>query len=118
MQTQFLFFPSPGYVQKHWKDDVFFGHQCLNGVNPRLIERCLTLPCNLPVTNDMVFLRGGSCLTEEMQVFLTLLKTTINTSHTRSFSLLDSRQSVLWVVNATYEKRDKVDAEEGGRQIF
>ncbi|XP_075888123.1 polyunsaturated fatty acid lipoxygenase ALOX15B-like [Nelusetta ayraudi] len=55
------------YVQKHWRDDVFFGYQCLNGVNPRLIQRCSTLPSNFPVTNDMVSLRGGSCLTEEMQ---------------------------------------------------
>lgn len=46
---------------------MFFGYQCLNGVNPRLIQRCSALPSNFPVTNDMVFLRGGSCLTEEMQ---------------------------------------------------
>lgn len=62
----------PDYVQKHWRDDVFFGHQCLNGVNPRLIQRCSALPSHFPVTDDMVFLRGGSCLAEELQVFITL----------------------------------------------
>ncbi|KAM9362638.1 arachidonate 12-lipoxygenase, 12R-type-like [Symphorus nematophorus] len=55
------------YVQKHWKEDAFFGYQYLNGVNPLMIERCSALPNNFPVTDDMVFLRGGSSLTEEMQ---------------------------------------------------
>lgn len=73
------FFSPPDYVQKHWKEDMFFGHQCLNGVNSRLIQRCPTLPSNFPVTNDKVFLCGGSCLTEEMQVFINLLTIIINT---------------------------------------
>ncbi|XP_070712351.1 arachidonate 12-lipoxygenase, 12R-type-like [Pempheris klunzingeri] len=55
------------YVQKHWRDDAFFGYQYLNGVNPLMIRRCTALPSNFPVTDDMVFLRGGKCLTEEMQ---------------------------------------------------
>uniref|UniRef100_A0A3Q1K0N4 Arachidonate 15-lipoxygenase type B n=1 Tax=Anabas testudineus TaxID=64144 RepID=A0A3Q1K0N4_ANATE len=41
------------YVQKHWKEDAFFGYQFLNGVNPMLIRRCSVLPSNFPVTNDM-----------------------------------------------------------------
>lgn len=57
------------YVQGHWKNDAFFGYQYLNGVNPILIRRCTALPINFPVTDDMVFLRGGSCLTAEMQVY-------------------------------------------------
>lgn len=85
-----VFFPD--YVQKNWKEDVFFGHQCLNGVNPRLIKRCFALPSNFPVTNDVVFLRGGSCLTEEIQVFITRLGILIDTEHMieRSFKLFDS----------------------------
>lgn len=59
----------PEYVRGHWRSDEFFGYQYLNGVNPILIRRCTALPSNFPVTDDMVFLRGGSCLSEEMQVF-------------------------------------------------
>ncbi|KAE8300251.1 Arachidonate 15-lipoxygenase B [Larimichthys crocea] len=55
------------YVQQHWKDDAFFGFQYLNGVNPILIQRCIDLPKNFPVTDDMVFLQGGGSLMEEMQ---------------------------------------------------
>ncbi|XP_070768794.1 polyunsaturated fatty acid lipoxygenase ALOX15B-like [Enoplosus armatus] len=55
------------YVQQHWWEDAFFGYQYLNGVNPVLIRRCTALPENFPVTDDMVFLHGGSSLTEEMQ---------------------------------------------------
>ncbi|XP_042341738.1 polyunsaturated fatty acid lipoxygenase ALOX15B-like isoform X2 [Plectropomus leopardus] len=55
------------YVQKHWKEDAFFGYQYLNGVNPMLIRRCSTLPGNFPVTDDMVFLRGKCSLADEMK---------------------------------------------------
>lgn len=77
-QSKHCCFSFPDYVQKHWREDVFFGHQFLNGVNPRLIQRCSALPSNFPVTNDMVFIRGGSCLTEELQVFVTLITIIIN----------------------------------------
>uniref|UniRef100_A0A671X1Q1 Hydroperoxide isomerase ALOXE3-like n=1 Tax=Sparus aurata TaxID=8175 RepID=A0A671X1Q1_SPAAU len=55
------------YVQEHWKEDVFFGYQYLNGINPMLIRRCANLPSNFPVTDDMIFLRGQSSLGEEMK---------------------------------------------------
>ncbi|XP_020504091.2 arachidonate 12-lipoxygenase, 12R-type [Labrus bergylta] len=55
------------YVQQHWKDDAFFGYQYLNGVNPSLIRRCSALPENFTVTDEMVFLRGGGCLSGEIQ---------------------------------------------------
>ncbi|KAM4604000.1 polyunsaturated fatty acid lipoxygenase ALOX15B-like [Polymixia lowei] len=55
------------YVQQHWKDDDFFGYQMLNGVNPMMIRRCSVLPDNFPVTNEMVVIRGGGTLEEEMQ---------------------------------------------------
>ncbi|XP_037620549.1 polyunsaturated fatty acid lipoxygenase ALOX15B-like [Sebastes umbrosus] len=51
------------YVQKHWKEDAFFGYQYLNGVNPMLIRRCSALPENFPVTDDAVSLS----LTDEMK---------------------------------------------------
>ncbi|XP_035515648.1 arachidonate 12-lipoxygenase, 12R-type-like [Morone saxatilis] len=55
------------YVQKHWKEDAFFGYQFLNGVNPMLIRRCSTLPDNFPVTDGMVFLCGQCSLEDEMK---------------------------------------------------
>ncbi|CAN9510321.1 unnamed protein product [Ophioblennius macclurei] len=55
------------YVREHWTEDAFFGYQYLNGVNPMLIRRCEALPGNFPVTNEMVFLSGQSCLADEMK---------------------------------------------------
>uniref|UniRef100_A0A8C4EWZ5 Lipoxygenase domain-containing protein n=1 Tax=Dicentrarchus labrax TaxID=13489 RepID=A0A8C4EWZ5_DICLA len=56
------------YVSQHWKEDYFFGHQFLNGLNPYMIHRCSKLPSNFPVTEEMVkpFLANGSSLTVEM----------------------------------------------------
>ncbi|XP_027138934.1 hydroperoxide isomerase ALOXE3 [Larimichthys crocea] len=55
------------YVQKHWKEDAFFGYQFLNGVNPILIRRCTALPGNFPVTDEMVSLHGQCSLEDEMK---------------------------------------------------
>ncbi|XP_037620543.1 hydroperoxide isomerase ALOXE3-like [Sebastes umbrosus] len=51
------------YVQKHWKEDAFFGYQYLNGVNPMMIRRCSALPKNFLVTDKAVSLS----LTDEMK---------------------------------------------------
>lgn len=54
----------------HWKEDWFFGYQCLNGSNPRMIQRCKKLPENLPVTADMVqrSMAGRTNLNKELKV--------------------------------------------------
>ncbi|XP_069033964.1 arachidonate 12-lipoxygenase, 12S-type isoform X2 [Embiotoca jacksoni] len=46
--------PIAEYCMDHWREDWFFGYQCLNGSNPRMICRCRKLPDNFPVTADMV----------------------------------------------------------------
>ncbi|XP_074554950.1 arachidonate 12-lipoxygenase, 12S-type [Halichoeres trimaculatus] len=46
--------PIAEYCMEHWKEDAFFGYQCMNGSNPRMIHRCRKLPENFPVTADMV----------------------------------------------------------------
>ncbi|XP_030604384.1 hydroperoxide isomerase ALOXE3-like [Archocentrus centrarchus] len=55
------------FVQKHWKEDSFFGYQFLNGVNPTLIRCCRALPENFPVTGDMLSLYGQHSLADEMK---------------------------------------------------
>ncbi|XP_070705990.1 polyunsaturated fatty acid lipoxygenase ALOX15B-like [Pempheris klunzingeri] len=56
------------YVTEHWMEDDFYGSQFLNGINPNVIKRCLELPPNFPVTEEMVklFLEEGSSLQMEM----------------------------------------------------
>ncbi|XP_065806204.1 polyunsaturated fatty acid 5-lipoxygenase-like [Labrus bergylta] len=41
---------------EHWRDDWFFGYQCMNGSNPRMIRRCKKLPSveNFLITANMV----------------------------------------------------------------
>ncbi|XP_034532020.1 arachidonate 12-lipoxygenase, 12S-type [Notolabrus celidotus] len=46
--------PIAEYCMEHWKEDCFFGYQCMNGSNPRMIHRCKKLPENFPVTANMV----------------------------------------------------------------
>uniref|UniRef100_A0A672YF86 Hydroperoxide isomerase ALOXE3-like n=1 Tax=Sphaeramia orbicularis TaxID=375764 RepID=A0A672YF86_9TELE len=57
------------FIQAHWKDDWYFGYQCLNGPNPLLLRRIHLLPANLSVTSDMLrpFLPEGSSLEQELQ---------------------------------------------------
>ncbi|XP_058271494.1 polyunsaturated fatty acid lipoxygenase ALOX15B isoform X2 [Hemibagrus wyckioides] len=57
------------YVHAHWKEDAFFGYQCLNGCNPLMIRRIRCLPPNLAVTSQMLrdFLPEGSSLEQELE---------------------------------------------------
>ncbi|KAJ3611109.1 hypothetical protein NHX12_021125 [Muraenolepis orangiensis] len=55
------------HVQQNWRKDSLFGYQILNGVNPMMIRRCSVLPEDFPVTEDMLYLRGGMSLAEELK---------------------------------------------------
>ncbi|XP_017348956.1 hydroperoxide isomerase ALOXE3 [Ictalurus punctatus] len=57
------------YVQAHWKEDTFFGYQCLNGCNPLIIRQIHCLPPNLAVTSEMLkdFLPERSSLEQELE---------------------------------------------------
>ncbi|KAM5180868.1 hydroperoxide isomerase ALOXE3-like [Mantella aurantiaca] len=55
-------------VSKIWNEDSFFGSQYLYGINPMLIEKCIKVPENFPVTDNMVapFL-GSTNIQKELQ---------------------------------------------------
>ncbi|XP_015227315.1 PREDICTED: hydroperoxide isomerase ALOXE3-like [Cyprinodon variegatus] len=57
------------FVKNHWKEDWYFGYQCLNGCNPLLLHRTRLIPPNLAVNSDMLrpFLPAGSSLEVELQ---------------------------------------------------
>ncbi|XP_066444641.1 hydroperoxide isomerase ALOXE3-like [Eleutherodactylus coqui] len=56
-------------VSRIWNEDSFFGYQYLNGVNPMLIQKCLNLLENFPVTSSMVAASLGTStdLQKELQ---------------------------------------------------
>ncbi|KAF5881008.1 arachidonate 12-lipoxygenase, 12S-type-like, partial [Clarias magur] len=56
-------------TKKNWHEDWFFGHQFMNGVNPRMIQNCSKLPSNFAVQGDMVknFLPPKTTLDKELK---------------------------------------------------
>ncbi|KAF5905384.1 arachidonate 12-lipoxygenase, 12S-type-like, partial [Clarias magur] len=61
--------PTAEYIKEHWKEDVFFGHQFMNGVNPRMIQRCRKVPSNFAIQGKMVqdFLHPNTTLDKELE---------------------------------------------------
>lgn len=59
-----------GYIKTNWKEDWYFGYQCLNGSNPLLIRQIHQIPPKLAVTCEMLrpFLPKGSSLNDELKV--------------------------------------------------
>ncbi|KAA0712562.1 Arachidonate 5-lipoxygenase [Triplophysa tibetana] len=56
-------------VIEDWNTDYMFGYQFLNGCNPVMIRKCVTLPKTFPVTHEMVegSLQRGLTLQEELK---------------------------------------------------
>ncbi|XP_040196529.1 polyunsaturated fatty acid lipoxygenase ALOX8-like isoform X2 [Rana temporaria] len=55
-------------VSKIWKEDSFFGSQYLNGLNPTLIKKCVEVPGNFPVTDQMVAPSLGACTNLQKEI--------------------------------------------------
>ncbi|XP_077323541.1 arachidonate 12-lipoxygenase, 12R-type-like [Lithobates pipiens] len=53
--------PYSDIVSDIWTEDTFFGSQYLNGINPTLIKKCVKLPNNFQVNDDMVAPSLGEC---------------------------------------------------------
>ena len=63
--------PDPAvFDASRWTSDAEFGRQMLNGVNPVVIQKCMSLPTNFPVSEEKVkgLLNRGISLSEEMKV--------------------------------------------------
>ncbi|XP_026065946.1 arachidonate 5-lipoxygenase isoform X1 [Carassius auratus] len=56
-------------VMQKWNNDLMFGYQFLNGCNPVMISKCMNLPDNFAVTQEMVerSLNRGLTLQEELK---------------------------------------------------
>ncbi|XP_052424313.1 polyunsaturated fatty acid 5-lipoxygenase isoform X4 [Carassius gibelio] len=57
------------HVMQNWNEDLMFGYQFLNGCNPVMISKCMNLPDNFAVTQEMVerSLDRGLTLQEELK---------------------------------------------------
>ncbi|KAK7136446.1 hypothetical protein R3I94_014936 [Phoxinus phoxinus] len=61
--------PLSEYVMQNWEKDFMFGYQFLNGCNPVMISKCVNLPDEFAVTQEMVkgSLDRGLTLQEELK---------------------------------------------------
>ncbi|XP_056097891.1 polyunsaturated fatty acid 5-lipoxygenase-like [Rhinichthys klamathensis goyatoka] len=61
--------PVSEYVMQNWEKDFMFGYQFLNGCNPVMISKCMNLPDEFAVTQEMVkgSLDRGLTLQEELK---------------------------------------------------
>ncbi|KAL0993737.1 hypothetical protein UPYG_G00112960 [Umbra pygmaea] len=61
--------PAAKFVQAHWREDWFFGYQCLNGCNPFMVRQIRFLPPNFSITSEMLrpFLSDASSLELELE---------------------------------------------------
>ncbi|XP_067270689.1 polyunsaturated fatty acid 5-lipoxygenase-like [Pseudorasbora parva] len=61
--------PMSEYVMQNWESDFMFGYQFLNGCNPVMIRKCMNIPDQFAVTQEMVkgSLDRGLTLREELQ---------------------------------------------------
>ncbi|XP_077073636.1 polyunsaturated fatty acid 5-lipoxygenase-like [Siphateles boraxobius] len=70
-QEIFLIIKNPvsEYVMEKWNEDFMFGYQFLNGCNPVMISKCMNLPDEFAVTQEMVkgSLDRGLTLQEELK---------------------------------------------------
>ena len=41
-------------ISNRWKEDKWFAENYINGVNPEALWRCVKLPGNFPVTDQLV----------------------------------------------------------------
>ncbi|KAM9728681.1 polyunsaturated fatty acid lipoxygenase ALOX15B isoform 1-T2 [Menidia menidia] len=57
------------FIKEHWREDWFFGYQCVNGCNPVQLRQINVLPPNMAVTAEMLrpFLPADSGLEAELQ---------------------------------------------------
>ncbi|KAM9451388.1 polyunsaturated fatty acid lipoxygenase ALOX15B isoform 2-T3 [Clarias gariepinus] len=91
------------YVKSHWKEDAFFGYQCLNGCNPLIIKQIHSLPPNLAVTSEMLkdFLPESSSL--ELELELQKNAGPQNPVFLPSDSATDWLLAKIWVRNADFQ---------------
>uniref|UniRef100_A0A4W2ER66 Polyunsaturated fatty acid lipoxygenase ALOX15 n=1 Tax=Bos indicus x Bos taurus TaxID=30522 RepID=A0A4W2ER66_BOBOX len=89
-------------VMNHWQEDRMFGYQFLNGCNPVMIQRCLKLPDNLPVTTEMVECSLERQLTLEQEIELNQVPGEENPIFLPSDAKYDWLLAKIWVRSSDF----------------